>query len=199
MINDGIYTWLLSSLFWIGVLLLPIALALIFAPVWTMQCSNKLNRWISTKQLFENLNRPRYQERILYRHHRTFGAMIVLLSLFSVYMLFFYSGPTETLGYFTRLVKTQFGIWLVTNCYYILLFLNVLAFFIGILVFFRPSLLKSIEHWSNRWVETENTLEGLDRVHEIPANILPGKPRIFGLIVLIGSVYILYSSGKLLF
>jgi hypothetical protein len=193
------YFWLLSSIFWIGVLLLPIALALIFAPVWSMQKTQRLNRWISTKQFFDDLNRPRYQERIIYNHHRIFGATVVILSSICIYLLYFYSGPTETVGYFTRLVRSEFGIWLVTNCYYILLILIVIACIIGIVVFLRPSLLKSLESWSNRWVETDNTLEGLDTVHEIPSNILPGKPRLFGCFVLIGAVYIIYSTGNLLF
>lgn len=199
LINEGIYYWLLSSLFWVGVLLLPIALALILAPVRTMQYSQRLNRWISTRQFFDNLNRPRYQERLIYRHHRGFGALIVLLSGAVIYMLFFYSGPAETVGYFTRLARTEFGVWLLSNCYYILLILNVLAFMVGIVVYFRPSLLKSLERWSNRWVETDNTLQGLDRVHDIPAKILPGKPRLFGLAVLAGALYIIYSTGTLLF
>ena len=81
----------------------------------------------------------------------------------------------------------------------LLVILNSIAFIIGILVFLRPSLLKSVERWSNRWVETEDTLQGLDKVHDIPANILPGKPRLFGLFVLIGALYIIYSTGILLF
>lgn len=188
------YLWLQAALFWIGVLLVPLGAGLVLIPDKVLALAGSLNRWISTKPFFDQINRPRYQERAFYRHHRLFGALIVVLSLISLYMLDLYIAPRDLVAQLIRLAETEFGKWLLVSLYYLLLICLVLALIIGIIVFIRPSLLKSLETWGNRWVDIDRTLEQLDEVHEIPPNILPGRPRWFGLFVLLGAAYMIYRT-----
>lgn len=188
------YTWLQAALFWIGVLLIPLGLALVLVPSRVLAMTGTLNRWIATKPVFDALNRPRYQERVFYRHHLLTGAIIVVASLACLYMLALYVEPADLASRLVRLADSEFGKWLMISLYYLLLLCLCLALLVGAVVFIRPSLLKSVEAWGNRWVDTDKTLEQLDEVHEIPAALLQGKPRWFGLFVLAGAAYIIYRT-----
>jgi hypothetical protein len=42
-------------------------------------------------------------------------------------------------------------------------------------------------------------LKKFDEMHEIPLDVLPGKPRLFGCFVLLGALYITYKTGTSLF
>ncbi len=96
-------------------------------------------------------------------------------------------------------MESEFGKWLIVSTYYLLLGGLGIALIIGLVVLVRPSLLKSLEKWGNRWIDTDSELEGFDRIHEIPGNILPGRPRWFGAFVLLGALYIIYSTAGMIY
>lgn len=186
--------WLISSLFWIGVLLVPLGLFLLFAPGRAERMGEIMNRWISTRAFFDVLNKPRYQERYFYRHHRTLGAVLTLLAAGSLYGLVFYAGMSDTAGYFQGLARSEFEHWLFTNLYYMLVVVLVLALVCGVIIFARPSALRKLEAWSNRWVMTDEKLESLDEMHELPGNVFSRRPRLFGFFILLGAAYIMYMT-----
>ena len=143
--DSQIALWLVSSLFWIGVTLIPLGLLLVLVPQKAMRLTNFLNQWISTQAFFEAINKPRYQERLFYRHHYLLGLVIVLLSALSIYMLVFYSGMETTASYFLQLAHSEFERWLFVNLYYMLVFLMVISLLIGGIIIARPSALKKLE------------------------------------------------------
>ena len=77
--------WLITSLFWLGALVLIIGIVFIVAPGWAVNTGNNFNRWISTKEFFDSLDRPRYQERWIYRHHLISGAIIIAVVCYVLY------------------------------------------------------------------------------------------------------------------
>ena len=191
--------WLTTSLFCLGVLFIPVGLALIIFPAQVLAWGNSVNRWISTTAFFGALDLSRDHERFYYKHHRFFGGSIIILAVVSLYMLAFYTGMDATTAGLQKLADSVFGRWLLVTCYYILVALCGLALVAGLVIFVRPSLLKSLETWSNRWIDTQGPLQRFDVVHEIPTNILPGKPRLFGCFVLLGALYITYITGMNIF
>lgn len=197
--EQEVYLWLIISLFWLGVLLIPVGLALVFVPAKTLKISHSINRWISTQGFFDVLNRPRYQEAFFYRYHRLFGIIVMISSALSFYMMTFYAGIGKIKEVLIRLAETEFSRWLLINLYYIGIALFVLVFIMGIVIFIRPSILKPLETWGNRWVPTDEAMQKLDEVHEIPEHILPGKPRLFGILVIIAAVYIMFNTSAVVF
>ena len=191
--------WLTTSLFCLGVLFIPVGLALIIFPDQVMTWGNSMNRWISTTAFFGALDASRNHERYYYKHHRLIGGLIFLLAAISIYMLAFYLGLEATTAGLQKLAVTEFSKWLLVSCYYILLGMCVLALVAGLVIFIRPSLLKSLETWGNRWIDTQAPLKHFDDVHEIPLKILPGRPRLFGCFVLLGALYIAYITGDRIF
>ena len=191
--------WLTTSLFCLGVLFIPVGLALIIFPAQVLAWGNYVNRWISTTAFFGALDVSRDHERFYYKHHRLFGGLIIVLAAVSIYMLAFYIGLDATPPLLQKLAVSVFSQWLLVTCYYILIGLCGLALVAGLVIFVRPSLLKSLEAWGNRWIDTQAPLKRFDEVHDIPTNILPGKPRLFGCFVLLGALYISYITGVSIF
>lgn len=192
-------TWFASSLFCLGILFILVGLALIIMPTRFLTWGNSVNRWISTSAFFNALDRPRDHERFFYKHHRFLGGIIVVLAAVTIYQLAFHTNLDAMTAAVQKLAVTVFGKWLLTTIFYILIGLSVLALIAGFIIFIRPSLLKSLESWGNRWIDTGAPLDRFNEVHDIPANILPGKPRLFGCFVLLGALYIVISMGTRIF
>lgn len=192
--SNEIYLWLISSLFILGVLLIPLGLCFLLLPKKMEQIGEKLNNWISTEHFFDNINKPIYQERLIYRNHKVFGILIVLITSICIYMMCFYTNISNITNALVLMADTAFGKWLLESLYYILIGANAIALFLGAVIFIRPSVLKTIEEKANRWVETEGKLKVLDQTKELPNTVLPGNPRVFGTLILVGAAYIIINT-----
>ena len=163
-----------------------------------MRFGDSLNRWVSSEHFFEVLNKPRYQEQKIYHYHRIFGALFAIFAALSIYMLGFYTSIDTILKGLEAFADGAFYEWLFVNLYYMILALNVIVLGISMVIFVKPSLLKQVETWSNRWIQTDDKFEALDRLHEISENILPGQPRLFGVFVCMGALYIMFMLGSMI-
>ncbi len=59
-------------------------------------------------------------------------------------------------------------------------------------------MIKVAEKKSNYWVETEEKLKVLDKTKDLPDTVLSGNPRIFGVLILIGAIYIIVNTKHIL-
>lgn len=191
-----VYNWLSACLFWLGLLLVPVGLALVIVPQRILGAQERLNRWISSREFFALLDRPHYKERILYRHHRLTGALVSGVALLCLLRLGLDVDSGRLAVVIRYLADTPFQVWLYQQLYWILLASLVLALLAGLVILVRPSALKRLEAWGNRWIQTDERLAPLDAVKNIPPNVLPGgQPRLFGLAVLAGALYIVYQTA----
>lgn len=191
------HIWLTGSLFWLGAVVMVIGLWLLAFPASFLKTGNLLGRWVSTDSYFETLDRPRYQERAIYKYHKVFGGLIFLGAIYSMVMLIMQVDVTMVIDQFPVIVDGFWSEWFYTVLYYLLLAANGFAVLAGIVVFIRPSLLKDIEAVMNKWIASEQRLRKLDERHEISLAILPGNPRLFGLAVTLAGAYIMLSMGIL--
>ena len=188
--------WIMTSLFWVGVLVFFIGLLFVFSPGWTIRRSNKFNRWINTKGFFDKLDTPRYMERWFYRHHYFTGLVIMIVSAYVLYVFFIGMGIDVAIGKVVAVATSDFGRWIYEKLFYIFLGANFFVFLIGIIVFVRPSLLKMIEDCANRWIGTDDKFEKLDS--SIATDEFPHNPRLFGVLVVLGGIYMMYKAGIVL-
>jgi hypothetical protein len=188
----------MTSLFILGVLLIPLGLSFLIIPEKLEEIGNKLNRWIITEHFFEVLNKPRYQERLFYRHHRVIGVLVMVCAVVCIYMMTFYTDIINVLDKVLQLTDSVFGQTILGTSYYLLIGANAIAFIVGLILIIRPSALKDIEKISNSWFETEQKLKVLDNTRDLPESMFPGNPRIFGTIILIGAIYIIISTKDIL-
>jgi len=198
MLMEEIDLWLSTTVFYMAGVLLIFGLALVVMPEQTRRIVHSLNRWVSTEDFFAAINKPRYQEHSIYRYHRIFGGLFAIFAALSIYMLGFYTSIEISLKGLEVFAEGAFYKWLFIILYYVLLGLNVIVLGISMVVFVKPSLLKHVESWSNRWITTDN-FEALDRVHEISENDLPGRPRLFGAFVSISALYMMFMLGGVIY
>ncbi len=194
--TNEIYSWLINSLFIFGVFLVPLGLFFLLTPEKALSITAKLNRWISTEHIFDALNQPRYQERLIYRHHKLFGVLVMVFTTICIYMMYFYTDHKLLLENLLILLDSHFSKWLAESLFHILTVANMLAFFIGMVIFIRPSLLKKIEDKANHWVDTDKNLKFLDSSRELPESVFLKHPRIFGIIIVLGGLYIVMNIEK---
>jgi len=193
------YLWLLTSIFYLGVLLIPLGLFLLVTPGKVIHLANRVNRWISTKPVFDRINEPIYQEKAFYRHHRLFGTVITLLSLACLYILGIHLDKAQLMDAIHNMSRSEFVRWLMLDLYYILLAGLVISLVLGFVIFERPSTLKSLADRANRWLDSESHLQAFDSIHDIPIRVLPGRLRLFGVFVLAGAAYMMYATGTVIY
>lgn len=187
------YSILSATLFWLAALTFIAGLLMAVIPGWLMRVSGRLNVWVETSAWFRKLDEQRHFERFFYRHHLLMGVLIVAGSLYSLGFIWRLQG-SELLVLLPALDNPVLLDILQAALGYLLLLGNVFAFVIGVVVLVRPSLLKGVEGWSNRWVDSEPALRSMDRHVDFAERVIPGHPRLFGLLVMIGSLYIMSNT-----
>lgn len=198
----GTYTavqlWLVNSMLILGCLLFILGLWILITPRMFMQAGQSLSRWVTTDEYFDYLDKPHFQEKYVYKYHRIAGGLIFLGGLYTLIMLIVNVGAEGMATALPALINGYWSQWLYGTLYYLLLVLNFLAMITGLVVLARPSLLKGVEKTVNRWIGSGQNLKKLDQTREISMEVLPGNPRLFGLAVTLGGIYIMLSMGVLL-
>lgn len=198
-LENELQMWLNSSLFVLGFLVLILGMWILLLPSSFLRSGQYLGKWISTEKYFDAINRPRYQEGVIYRHHRLVGGVIILGALYTLYMLLYEVDIKQSISVLPIVINSYWSEWFYNTTYITLMWANALASIIGIVVFLRPSMLKRLEKILNVWIVPERKLKKLDETHEISIDIFPGgNPRLFGLAVVLGGLYIMLSMGVVL-
>jgi len=190
-----IYEWLFSALFWLGALLFVLGLVLLLFPASLERLSRLLDKWIETRAVFDQLDEPIRLERQFYRHHRIMGLLILAGAGYCLYSLMGWVDYTELIVGIPELAGRGTSGMLLEGALLVLALGNLLALAVGMIVFFRPSLLKGIEAWGNRWIESDRFMEAMDRQVDVTGSWLPQNPRLIGLLAVIGSLYIMSNTA----
>ena len=174
----------------VGVLL---GAGMMLKPERTMALNQHFSRWVSSDKIANDFDRPRWTERILYRHHRLIGGLLIIGAVCILYVFLF--------SYNVRRISSAFafGYWgLVDALVGIMLVGSVLAALVGLIVLARPSLLREIEKSANRWIGTEGVAKALNsKYYDSDAHILSRK-KLAGACMIIGSLYVLIVLGPFL-
>ena len=197
MSNFQLQIWMANSMFILGLLVFVVGIWLILLPQHFLKIATLLGKWVSTERYHITLDKPRYQERIIYKHHRIMGSLIVLGAVYTLVIFLRLDMDTMLAGLLS--IGLEKGTeWIYMAVYYLLIGGNIVATVVGIVIFIRPSVLKNIENIMNKWYLPEQNLKILDQQHNIALSILPGNPRLFGLMVALGGVYIMLTMAELL-
>lgn len=161
-----------------GCFLLGVAIAL--RPSLLQKLRGVSDRRVSMRRLTRPLDVTHDLDRLLYRHHRLIGALVVVLAVFVLLSL--------GLGYDAR---TWSGLFepryreierIVFDTVRVVLWgLALFCLVVGVTVFVRPSALKRIEALSNRWWTPRRATRPLDREFHAPDQMITGHPRAWGL------------------
>ena len=175
----------LYLLWWIVITILFVVsgLSLCF-PVLLIKITRLMSRRIDT-QADRFFNRRVSIDRLLYRHHFVAGLLIWLVSMATLYLLVFNLDPSGN-------AANPFGWqpWLFEGVMTLLLVVAVTSCCVGVVFMLRPSVLKPLEAWGNRWITVPE--DALDR--DLSGDVIDAwviqHMRLFGLLVFLAAVVI---------
>lgn len=146
----------------------------------------------SMRRVTRALDIPRNIDRWFYRHHRLYGAAVVLLSIALLSFLAFGrpdSAWRSLFGPENRVV----GEILVDTARVVLWILSLFALAVGTVVLVRPSALKSAEAVANRWLTPRRALRIIEREYHGPETWVRSHPRGWGLAIAAASALCLLA------
>lgn len=153
----------------------------------------RLSRWISTGAAADALDRPRDIKPVIYRGHRFFGLLVVAGSFYTLDALNF-DFNADALARAFRDLGNQSLLALVFEAVRLFLLVgNLAALGAGIVLCFRPSVLKGLETWADRSFRSPVARLDTDAMRYEPDQWVGAHPRLAGSLVLLGSAYVLFQ------
>jgi len=148
----------------------------------TLRRRTALRRWLLETDLVALLDRRRSIERPLYRHHRAFGAAVIVGAVVCLAALW----ALDDHPLLTDVLPEILGAWGAEAVILTSWALAVFALGIGMFLLIRPSALKGFEAAANRWIEVlpSSTKDTVPAETDINRVILRA-PRFAGILLLL--------------
>jgi len=188
---------LLVTAFGFAIVTLAVGLIMLIAPDKVHAAAARLDVFISTEKYFDLLDSTKYIDKYIYKYHHFFGIFIIVGSIYTIVML----APLQGSEYraLPELINPVISSWFYDAVVLTLLFFCSLVSLIGFIIFFRPSAIKVFEAKMNTWQDTSHHIKILDEQRYLEQQKPLKKPRLFGLIVFSGSLYILWQTAPSVF
>jgi len=178
-----------------AVFALAAGLLLVFRSQAAFRISERMDRWVSTRAAIRALEEHRNVSRPLYRMHRLVGALICAGALYSLIVLGMPSGKSAIVTSLIGVGPERFSAWLSESLRYVLLAGNSGALLFGLVFIVRPSALKSLEAWADRRISERKAIKPLEKMRMSADQFLRRHPRAVGVLVILGSLYVLVNLG----
>lgn len=162
-----------------------------------LRWNERLSRWVSTRAASDALDRPRDIKPAIYRGHRVFGLLVVAGSLYALDALNF-DYDSRGLARAFRDIGNLELLGIAFEAARVFLFVgNLAALGAGIVLCFRPSVLKGLETWADRSFRSPAARLDADAMHYEPDQWVGTHPRLAGGLILVGSAYVLFQLALL--
>lgn len=162
-----------------------------------MRWNYALNTWYSTKAM-EALERPVEVKRLVYRWHRVLGILVFAGSLYTLDVLLFGFNTSALVRVFRDLGNPTILGLVVETIRIFLIVGNIAALLAAAVLVFRPSLLKGLESWGDRYYGSRESSQALDVMRYQPDEFVRARPKTVGALVTLASLYVLLTLGMLL-
>ncbi len=177
----------------IGALLgIVLGLLLIFKPQLIGQLNRIANRWVSTSQVQQMLDRSTSMEQWFYQHHRVLGVLVTAGAAY----IFIYFGvlfdKARALKDMSKLATPYALNWMLDTLVLVALTGATVAFIVGLFLWLRPSWLRGFEQHANQWVEIPLTAQKLDSAYDQVDQFVLHHARPIGWLLLLASLYLFF-------
>lgn len=195
-IPPGSLDWLVDGL--LAALLVSLAGALVVGlwllahPSSLLRLNTATSRWLSLRRSLRPVELPLHWEPKLYRHHRLAGGIVLAAAGYALYRWAFAFDRAALLRYLDAAAGWDAG-WIVDGGEIVFVAMNLLLLPVGVVLIVRPSLLKGLESWGNRWVSTRRASRPLDLPHEGVDRLAARHPRLIGAAIVLLSLYCLLA------
>lgn len=165
----------------------------LFLPASFMKFCKRLDYSVhSPASKIEILDRPRFIEWYIYRHHEVIGAVMVIVGTFVMYksvMTMDYHGLRKMVNSLFHDLWPAVMIEITVGVIYLSAFLGII---VGLILLMRPSLLKGIERLSNHWIAAGDMMtHQMEKQFHLPDRWVEKHPRLFGLLDLVGALLVI--------
>jgi len=152
-----------------GVLGMTLSLMLLFSPRLAQSLSNILNRSINVDKGIEYLDKEIEISDFFYSHHIAMGIALAAGSVFSLFFFFFSLDVSKFAGIFFGSRANIFTAELVVSAItWIGKIVSLAGLVIGLVLLFKPDLMKRIENKMNSWFATKPMIDKLDKAsHDV--------------------------------
>jgi hypothetical protein len=194
ILGDVVSRSLLLFLWGGSLLAIVVGFGLLLIPLKLEQMNRKLTYWFDTSKMASELDRPRWLERYIYRHHRFFGGALFAGSIFIIYAFLLHpiTRKVSALASNDVLGLLDAGVAL-------LVIFGVLGLVIGLVLMTKPSLLRDLEAASNRWISTAEMVKSLDKMHSGFEKRVFVARMISAAYLIFGGAYVAFRLGVVLF
>lgn len=174
-----------------GLLMLAfvVGLLLLVRPAVIIRLNTRLGKRFSMRHATKFLEVPKNIDRLFYRHHIIMG---VIISLTSAYVLYYFAlvyDPTVIAEYAKSTANALVIDILINTLRVLMLICSAVILVLGIVILFRPSLLKRVELWANRWISTRQLARPLSTEKDQLNQLVYKYPHFIGLIITLVSLY----------
>ena len=160
-----------------------------------LRWNSAMNAWISSRQAMRPLEEPHDVKRVVYRWHKVAGLLVLAGAIYSLDELIFSYRTASLTQAFRGLASPVLLAMLFDALRYLLVAGNLAALAAGLVLCFRPSLLKGIEAWGDRAYSGRKLAKPLDIMRYGPDEFVRARPRLAGALIALGSLFILVSLG----
>ncbi|MHB9117394.1 MAG: hypothetical protein ACYC2R_03860 [Burkholderiales bacterium] len=177
---------------------LAVGIGILLAPLRMEKANVWFSRWISTVHWQQHINRPRKIERWVYRHHRGVGLIVLAFGLAFPFVMIATGGIVAWTGAWSQILPShEMAAWLSESLWWIGWLGSALCAAIGLALFFRPSALRELEAWANRWIDLDRYARRLDIAHYDLDRFLWRHQRLVAIFVVACSLYNLVALWRL--
>lgn len=177
---------------------LLLALLLIFKPQWLERVNRIANRWISTRHLNQFLDRSFSIEHWCYRHHRLLGVTVMLGAGYILCYFGLLFDKAAAMGHLSRYLPSSLLDALLDALVLSSLSGAAVAFAVGLFLWLRPSMLRSMEIGANQWVSSRRATKGLEIPRDQVEHFVARHARRVGWLLLLASIYLFFIMFRLL-
>jgi hypothetical protein len=161
----------------------------------------RMNRWVSFRQVSRPIAVPRDSWPFIERHRRWFALVFIAAGIFSVCNLIWRLdiGKLVVMASAKYHVPVAFAAWLAASGWWFLMIGSVVAVLVGIGLEFFPATIKQVEQWSDRWYSSRHVSRQADVMH-IPLDRLALRhPRWLGASIIVVATGNVIAIGNRLF
>ncbi len=168
---------------------LIIGLLLLVRPSIIIRLNSQVGKRFSLRRLTKVIEVPNKVDHLFYRHHRILG---IIVTLTSAYVLYYFIAVYDAAIIADYLKASSNAITydlLINAVRLFMLISSAVILLLGIAIFIRPSQIKVIESWANRWISTRHAARPLSEEHNQVNQLVYSYPRLTGLIIVCLSLY----------
>ncbi len=187
-----------------GIFSMAIGIGLICFSSRVYQLFDRMNRWVSFRQVSKPMAIPRDSWPFMERNRRWIALVFIVASLLSIANLLWRLDAAALAGMAGLAsvkyhVPRAFAIWLITSAWWFLLIGSGVAALVGVGLGFFPQTVKRVEQWPGLWFSPRNMTKGAETQYTPLDKLALTHPRWLGTIIVVVALGNVIAIGHRLF